>query len=117
MFNPIHKAAKMLKQRGVDWDSYQKIEGYVQNQLENIQNEVKQIYHSEKSNNIELSKVAINVMTTLYESFKPYLAKALEVSDVEYVELVKMPKVELFEFDSYYYIVRWQDRYICLIIT
>ncbi|CAG8553838.1 17299_t:CDS:2 [Dentiscutata heterogama] len=103
----------MSEERGVDWDTYQKLEGYVQNQLENIQKGVKQIHHGEKSNNIELSKVAISDMTTLYESFKLYLVKeALEVSDDEYDELVKASKDELFEFDSYYYIVRVYVRNI-----
>ncbi|CAG8824849.1 14931_t:CDS:2, partial [Gigaspora margarita] len=64
--------------------------------LENIKKEIKQIYHDIKSNDIVLSKVAINNMTYLYESLKPTLTRALKISDDEYDELVKASKDELF---------------------
>ncbi|CAG8856733.1 31032_t:CDS:2, partial [Gigaspora margarita] len=60
--------AKLMEERGVDWSAYEKLEEYAQNQgqLENIKKDAKQIYHGVKSNDIELSKVAINNMTYLY---------------------------------------------------
>ncbi|CAG8547593.1 24942_t:CDS:2 [Gigaspora rosea] len=107
-------AAKVCEERGVDWNTYEKLGEYAQNQgqLENINKEVKQIYHGVKSNDIGLSKVAINNMTYLYESLKPTLTRALKISDHEYDELVKASKDELFEFDTYYHIVRIYARKI-----
>ncbi|CAG8577043.1 13657_t:CDS:2, partial [Gigaspora rosea] len=92
-------AAKLVEERGVDWNTYEKLEEYAQNQgqLENIKKEVKQIYHGVKSNDIELSKVAINNMTYLYKSLKPILLKTLNISDDEFDELVKASRAELFE--------------------
>ncbi|CAG8577066.1 13658_t:CDS:2, partial [Gigaspora rosea] len=89
--------AKIMEERGVDWNTYEKLEEYAQNQgnLENIKKEVRQFYHGAKSNDIELSKM----------SLKPMLMKALKISDDEYDELVKVSKHELFEFNTYYNIV------------
>ncbi|CAG8721197.1 15196_t:CDS:2 [Cetraspora pellucida] len=101
-------AAKLMKEKGVDWNTYQKLKEYVQTQgqLENIKKEVKTCYHGVKANNVELSKVAIRNMTDLYSSLKPMLMKTLKISDNEYDKLVKASKDELFEYDTYYHIVR-----------
>ncbi|CAG8519039.1 14492_t:CDS:2 [Gigaspora margarita] len=109
-----NSGAKILEERGVDWDTYEKLEEYAQNQgqLENIKKEVKQCYHGKKSNNIELSKVAINNAITGYESFKPTFSKVIKIPDDEYDELMKSLKDELFEFDTYYHIVRVYARKI-----
>ncbi|CAG8699265.1 3829_t:CDS:2, partial [Dentiscutata erythropus] len=90
--------AKILEERGVDWNIYEKLEVYEQNQgqLENVKKEVKQCYHGAKSNDIELSKMSIRNMAYLYDSLKPILTKALKISDDEYYELVKVSKDELF---------------------
>ncbi|CAG8780407.1 6685_t:CDS:2, partial [Cetraspora pellucida] len=98
-----YTAAKVMEEKGIDWDTYQKLEEYAQNQgqLVNIKKEAKQCYYGAKTNNIELSKVAISNISTLYNSLKPLLMKTLNISDYEYDELVKASKDELFEFDSY----------------
>ncbi|CAG8553018.1 16102_t:CDS:2 [Dentiscutata erythropus] len=99
-------SARICEERGVDWNTYEKLEEYAQNQgqLENIEKDIKPCYHGVKSNDIKLSKVAINHMTYLYESLKPYVSKRLQISDDEYDELVKESKKEEFEYDMYYYI-------------
>ncbi|CAG8615128.1 16713_t:CDS:2, partial [Dentiscutata erythropus] len=106
--------AKVLEEKGVDWDTCQKLEGYAQNQghLENINKEVKQCYHGLKANDIQLSKVAISNATSVYVSLKPVLTKALNISDDEFDELVEKSKEELFEFDTYYNMVRVYARKI-----
>ncbi|CAG8758270.1 18527_t:CDS:2, partial [Gigaspora rosea] len=81
-------------------------------QLENIKKDVKQWYHGVKSNDIELSKAAINNTISAYESFKPIFSKVVKIPDDEYEELVKALKDELFEFDTYYHIVRVYARKI-----
>ncbi|CAG8824646.1 20948_t:CDS:2, partial [Cetraspora pellucida] len=98
-------AAKLVEKKGVDWNTYQKLEEYAQNQ-ENIKKEVKTCYHGVRANNNELSKVAISNTTILYASLKPMVMKALKISDNEYDKLVKASKDELFEYDSYQHIVR-----------
>ncbi|CAG8615113.1 16712_t:CDS:2 [Dentiscutata erythropus] len=110
----VLKPGGYLEKKGVDWDTYQKLEEYAQNQgqLENIKKEVKQCYHGLKSNDIELSKLAISNTTSVYISLKPSLTKALNISDDEFDELIKTSKDELFEFDTYYNIVRVYARKI-----
>ncbi|KAF0387509.1 S-adenosyl-L-methionine-dependent methyltransferase [Gigaspora margarita] len=51
--------AKIMEERGVDWNTYEKLEEYAQKQghLENIKKAVKQFYHGAKSNDIEFSKM------------------------------------------------------------
>ncbi|RIB14827.1 S-adenosyl-L-methionine-dependent methyltransferase [Gigaspora rosea] len=100
--------AELLKKRGGDFDAYQKLEKYLQEQgkLEKLKKEVKKSYFGKKHNNLELSKVNTgNVINALF-SLKPFLTKTLQVSDEEYDELVKTCEKELFELDSYYYLVR-----------
>ncbi|RIB25447.1 S-adenosyl-L-methionine-dependent methyltransferase [Gigaspora rosea] len=106
--------AKVLEGRGVDLNTCQKLEEYMQNQdkLENIKKEVKQCYHGLKSNDIELSKVAISNTTSVYASLKQPLTKTLNISKDEFDELVKVSKDELFEFDTYYNVVRVYARKI-----
>ncbi|RIB29729.1 hypothetical protein C2G38_2136698, partial [Gigaspora rosea] len=101
--------AKVLEGRGVDLNTCQKLEEYVQNQ-ENVKNEVKQCYHGLKSNDIELNKVAISNTTSVYASLKQPLTKTLNISDDEFDELVKVSKDELFKFDTYYNVVRVYAR-------
>ncbi|KAF0541350.1 S-adenosyl-L-methionine-dependent methyltransferase [Gigaspora margarita] len=105
---------KMFEERGVDLNTCQKLEEYTQNQgqLENIIKEVKQCYHGVRSNDIKISKVAISNTTSLYSSLKLPLTKALNISDDEFDELVKASKDELFEFDTYYNLVRVYARKI-----
>ncbi|CAG8733741.1 26974_t:CDS:2 [Gigaspora margarita] len=45
-------------------------------------------------------------MVSAYESFKPVLLKVLQISNEEFVELVKTSEKELFDFDSYNYLAR-----------
>ncbi|CAG8766059.1 757_t:CDS:2, partial [Gigaspora rosea] len=97
---------KILEERGADFNTYEKLEEYAQDQ------EVRPCYHGAKSNNLELSKVAITDLTYLYESLKSILTKELKISDDEYDKLVNASKNELFEFDSYYNIVRVYARKI-----
>ncbi|CAG8676062.1 14113_t:CDS:2, partial [Dentiscutata heterogama] len=99
---------ELLEKRGLDSDIYQKLEDYLQNQgqLENIKKEAKQCYHGVKSNNIKLSKVVVNNMVTAYGSFKLALLEALQISNEEFDELVKISEKELFDFDSYNYLPR-----------
>ncbi|KAF0449617.1 S-adenosyl-L-methionine-dependent methyltransferase [Gigaspora margarita] len=100
--------AELLKKRGGDFDAYQKLEKYLQEQgkLENINKEVKKSYFGKKHNNLEFSKVNTgNAINALF-SLKPFLTKTLQVSDEEYDELVKTCEKELFELDSYFYLVR-----------
>ncbi|KAF0387511.1 S-adenosyl-L-methionine-dependent methyltransferase [Gigaspora margarita] len=110
---PADQLAKLMEERGVDWSAYEKLEEYAQNQvqLENIKKDAKQIYHGVKSNDIELCN-ATNNMTYLYKSLKPILIKTLNISDDEFDEFVKTSKNELFEFDTYFYIVRIYARKI-----
>ncbi|CAG8805059.1 31687_t:CDS:2, partial [Gigaspora margarita] len=99
-----YTAVRLLEERGADFNSYEKLEEYAQDQgqLENIKKEVKPCYHGAKSNNLELSKVAITDLTYLYESFKPILMNELKLSDDEYDKLVNTSKNDLFALDSYY---------------
>ncbi|CAG8553038.1 16103_t:CDS:2, partial [Dentiscutata erythropus] len=101
--------AKALEKKGVDWDTYEKLEGYAQNQgqLENIKKEVKQCYHGKRSNNIELSKVAINNMNYLYLSLKHTLTNVAKLFDEdEYDELVETVKKEEYEYDMYFHMLK-----------
>ncbi|CAG8675503.1 26090_t:CDS:2 [Dentiscutata erythropus] len=109
-----YTAVRVLEEKGVDFSTYQKLEEYAQNQgqLENIKKEDKLYCHGLKSNDIKLSKVAINNTMTLYTSLKQVLTKPLNVSEDEYDELVKASKDELFEFDTYYHLVRVYARKI-----
>ncbi|CAG8771491.1 16480_t:CDS:2, partial [Cetraspora pellucida] len=99
---------ELLDRRGLDSDIFQKLEDYLQNQgqLENIKKEIKQCYHGVKSENIKLSKVIVDNMVTAYESFKPALLEILQISDKEFDELAKKSRKELYDFDSYNYLVR-----------
>ncbi|CAG8604128.1 548_t:CDS:2 [Dentiscutata erythropus] len=99
---------ELMEKRGLDSNIYQKLEDYLQNQgqLENIKKEVKQCYHGVKSNNIKLSKVVVNNMVTAYGSFKLALLEALQISNEEFDELVKISEKELFDFDSFNYLPR-----------
>ncbi|RIB07285.1 hypothetical protein C2G38_2252713 [Gigaspora rosea] len=105
LFNSL---IELLEQEGLDSDIYQKLDNYLQNQgqLENIKKEVKQNYHGVKSNDIKLSKVIFSNMVSAYESFKPALLKILQISNEEFVELVKTSEKKLFDFDSYNYLAR-----------
>ncbi|CAG8769312.1 1086_t:CDS:2, partial [Gigaspora rosea] len=105
LFNSL---IELLEQEGLDSDIYQKLDNYLQNQgqLENIKKEVKQNYHGVKSNDIKLSKVIVSNMVSAYESFKPALLKILQISNEEFVELVKTSEKELFDFESYNYLAR-----------
>ncbi|CAG8609550.1 22541_t:CDS:2 [Gigaspora rosea] len=98
----------IVNQKGGDPNIYRMLEKYVQNQgqLKNIKKEVKRCYHGEKSNNIKLSKVAITDIISLYESLKPSLTKHLQISDTKLSKLIKNSEKELFDFDSFYYMVR-----------
>ncbi|RIB06256.1 S-adenosyl-L-methionine-dependent methyltransferase [Gigaspora rosea] len=98
----------IVKQKGIDPQTYQMIEKYLQNQgqLENIVKEVKECHHGAKSENPKLSKVAISNLISLYESLKPSLVKHLQISDEEFDKLIKTSEKELFDFDTYYYMVR-----------
>ncbi|KAF0511297.1 S-adenosyl-L-methionine-dependent methyltransferase [Gigaspora margarita] len=105
----LFKAAQgIINQKGGDPNIYRMLEKYVQNQgqLKNIKREVKRCYHGEKSNNIKLSKVAITDIISLYESLKPSLMKHLQISDTKLGKLIKNSEKELFDFDSFYYMVR-----------
>ncbi|RIB14833.1 S-adenosyl-L-methionine-dependent methyltransferase [Gigaspora rosea] len=105
--------AELLKKHGGDFDAYQKLEKYLQDQvgqLENIKKEVKQSYFGTKHNSLELSKVNIGNAINALVSLKPILTKTLQVSDEEYDELVKTCEKELFELDSYFYMVRAYAR-------
>ncbi|CAG8772121.1 7367_t:CDS:2, partial [Gigaspora margarita] len=97
----------IVKQKGIDPETYQMIEKYLQNQgqLENIMKEVKECYHGAKSENPKLSKAITNLIS-LYESLKPSLVKHLQISDEEFDKLIKTSEKELFDFDTYYYLVR-----------
>ncbi|CAG8760834.1 23171_t:CDS:2, partial [Gigaspora margarita] len=74
--------------------------------LENINKEVKKSYFGKQHNNLEFSKVNTgNAINALF-SLKPFLTRTLQVSDEEYDELVKTCEKELFELDSYFYLIR-----------
>ncbi|CAG8626173.1 16516_t:CDS:2, partial [Dentiscutata heterogama] len=91
--------AELLRIQGGDFDIYQKLEKYLQDQ------EVKQSYFGTKHNNLELSKVNVGNVINALVSLKPILTKTLQVSDKEYDELVKTCEKELFELDTYFYMV------------
>ncbi|CAG8727959.1 3557_t:CDS:2, partial [Dentiscutata erythropus] len=100
--------AELLRKQGGDFDVYQKLEKYLQDQeqLVNIKKEVKQSYFGTKHNNLELSKVNVGNAINALVSLKPILTKTLQASDKEYDELVKTCEKELFELDTYFYTVR-----------
>ncbi|CAG8543971.1 14921_t:CDS:2 [Gigaspora margarita] len=81
-------------------------------QLRNIKKEIRKCRHGAKSNQAELnlSKTAINNLVNTYSAWKPRLAKIMKISSEEYDELAKISEKELFEYDTYYNIVRVYAR-------
>ncbi|CAG8457977.1 5347_t:CDS:2 [Cetraspora pellucida] len=100
---------EIFEQRNLDCRIHLKLEDYLKNQgqLENIKKVAKEIHHGIKSNNINLSKVAINNFVTAYTSFKSNLLKTLQISEDEFNELAKVSEKELFDFDSYFHFIRF----------
>ncbi|CAG8668632.1 9571_t:CDS:2, partial [Gigaspora rosea] len=92
--------ARIMERKGLDVDLIQNLEKYAQN------HELRRCHHGAKSNNIELSKVAINNVMSLYNLFKPILVKELKISNDKFDELVKISEKELFELDSYIFLIR-----------
>ncbi|CAG8621763.1 18313_t:CDS:2 [Dentiscutata erythropus] len=100
--------APPVKNRGVDPDIYQTLEIYPQNQgqLENVKKEVKTIRHGVNADNDQLNKVGINNLISIAAGMKAVTTKLLQISDDDYDEMLKEAKKELYESDSYYYLVR-----------
>ncbi|RIB23339.1 S-adenosyl-L-methionine-dependent methyltransferase [Gigaspora rosea] len=100
--------------RGTDPFISQKLVKFLQNQgqLENIEQEIRECHHGANSTKAELnlSKSAINNLVTLYAAWKPRLAKMMQISSEEYDELAKISEKELFEFDTYFKLVRVYAR-------
>ncbi|RIB09634.1 S-adenosyl-L-methionine-dependent methyltransferase [Gigaspora rosea] len=103
-----------MKLRGTDPFTSQKLDKYLQNQgqLRNIKKEIRKCRHGSKSNQAELnlSRTAINNLVNTYSAWKPRLAKIMKISSEEYDELAKISEKELFEYDTYYNIVRVYAR-------
>ncbi|CAG8745805.1 2488_t:CDS:2, partial [Cetraspora pellucida] len=99
---------KLIEEQGGDSESYQKLEGYCQNQgqLENITKEVKRCYFSTNHNSVELNKAILNNTSYALTAFKPVLSKTMQVSDEEYDKMIKITEKELVEYNSYYLLVR-----------
>ncbi|RIB27215.1 S-adenosyl-L-methionine-dependent methyltransferase, partial [Gigaspora rosea] len=99
---------EIMERKGLDVDLIQNLEKYAQNHghLKNIKKELRRCHHGVKSNNIELSKVAINNLMSIYNLFKPVLVKELKISNDKFDELVKISEKELFELDSYFFLIR-----------
>ncbi|CAG8621285.1 38227_t:CDS:2 [Gigaspora margarita] len=100
--------------RGTDPFISQKLVKFLQNQgqLENVVQEIRECHHGANSTKAELnlSKTAINNLVTLYAAWKPRLAKMMQISSEEYDELTKISEKELFEFDTYFKLVRVYAR-------
>ncbi|CAG8617939.1 22803_t:CDS:2, partial [Dentiscutata erythropus] len=97
---------EILEEQGSDFDLYQKLEEYCQNQgqLENIKKEVIQCYFV--NDNVELGKAILNNTISAYASLKPILTKKMQISDEEYDKLIKTSEKEIVEYNSYYLAVR-----------
>ncbi|CAG8557938.1 6762_t:CDS:2 [Dentiscutata heterogama] len=100
--------APPVKNRGVDPDIYQTLEMYPQNQdqLENVKKEIKTIRHGVNADNHQLNKVGINNLISIAAGMKAVTTKLLQISDDEYDEMLKAAEKELYNSDSYYYLVR-----------
>ncbi|CAG8437971.1 15864_t:CDS:2 [Dentiscutata heterogama] len=103
-----------MKIRGTDPFITLKLSRILQNQgqLENVKEEVRECHHGASSNQAELnlSKTAVSNMVTLYAAWKPRLAKAMQISFEEFDELAKISEKELFEYDTYFKLVRVYAR-------
>ncbi|CAG8543954.1 14920_t:CDS:2 [Gigaspora margarita] len=99
-----------MKLRGTDPFTSQKLDKYLQNQgkLEAIKKEIRECHHGAKSNQAELnlSRTAISNLVNLYAAWKPRLAKIMQISSEEYDKLAKISEKELFEYDTYFNLVR-----------
>ncbi|CAG8804744.1 14900_t:CDS:2, partial [Racocetra persica] len=94
---PVTQRLWNCEKQGSDWDTYLKLEKYLQDQgqVENIKKEAKKCYYSvNRNNNIEFSKLLVSCAMSSLVALKPILTKKMQLSDKEYDEMAKISEKE-----------------------